>query len=305
MRKIRVIIIIVLLLIMGVILSVNYTINFKREEKLQGEFIAGASVSSLMMEKGFHSYYFYVSYNQNMYKNSNVVTKSDLIINLKNSEYFPILSFLNDEVNGENLYYAYESIGAFISSYNFTYSENAFSIFTVGMDDFYMYSTPQDESLSFEVTKRMITKDFMNNTYNSYLEDYGYSETYFYEHILKNDFDTLLLVQYQLSIDSKEYDDMTQQEVSDCIDYLSENYEDLYNNSYEEYIAYYLNEFGVYLQGIDTNTIEFEIITISIVADPVKERNFKYENIDRYYWAVNIDDLYEDLDELNLPYLLY
>jgi len=292
--------VIIILLVVGVFLY--FGIEYLNKEKDMYMSYADFSMASKVMllnNKDFNLLYSTIRENEVSSKEEKT-KKSNLIYNYAKWGGVPILKYLEQPVDNEELESAFTEFLEFYANFDNANIKRNDEIF-IKNDDGNNYLKENDYYI-YKVKKKVISKSFLETSYQEYLlkrQKESSVENYFIKQLLNYD---TVSSKYNASSLKKE---------------IENNYQDffsIYKDTIVKIITNNLKQYCNYLSKYyNINASTGEVKMVKDIDYDVLELTYKvykldriYTNVSKYYkysYIVDLDDLWEELDNKGYPYV--
>ena len=289
------------LMIVILIMLSFYLLSYYKKEKDEyisyNDFTRADIVMTLTYNKNFQ---FYTTRYVQSLNGDKKLSKGDLIYDFAQYEFIPILNYMDNSTETDDLIEAFSNFLTFLSDYNFL---------TIGLRENILvrqsngkYYTFENDIYRYYVKMNVIGKKGLNAVYNEYLKSKDF----------RNVEENFVKKLYSLEIIKKEYS------YNELIKEISENYKEFYSrneNEIIEVISLDLNEFNKYLYthyiylGEDQGNTTIKLLK-EVETEPIELTfNFKvydriYSSIDKHYshtYILDINDVWEQLEKKGYP----
>lgn len=157
-----------------------FVVRYIKDENTQYELYADYNRASIAMVlnfvKDFNSQYEEIRYQQRYVPDRTPISKETLIFDFASYKFVPILDYLYEPVENEELFSKFSKIIEFTGVYNSINFENSEDIFVRQKNN--KYYIEKDNKYIYTVKKKVITKDEFNKLYFEYIK-YQDIESYF------------------------------------------------------------------------------------------------------------------------------
>lgn len=291
----------VLIILLVIIIGFYVGINFYNKEKVQYELYEEFSMASeiMMLSSNKELSVFYSTLR--VVESKSTIEKDtvgSLILDFKEYDFIPSLRYIIEIDDSKILNDGMEKLLLFIDDCNvskFNIREEIFNKEDVDLGHNYKY---EDGIFRFKVTKRVLNKEFYNDNYEKYLKKEGYSN--FLDKLSKHLSKKLNKSYNNIKSSIKNNYDEFYCENKDIInDIVLSDFNDFANYLYDTYIC---KEEG-FLAYIKVKIDDKYIDEISINYNYTKGDRI-YTNVVRYYkysYNLDINYLWEQMDKLNYP----
>jgi len=303
--KRRTIIGIILVLVVTIITSTILISNFNDAVQEKSETVTMHIAHDLVHQKNINSFSWIINENQKYFSDTEKFTTSDIINSFKGTNYIPVINYIIGESISNTTIQKFEGVSNFIQTDSILNNKEGTEIYLKGSAGKIYYDFSKNEYYIYRVKKSIITENYLEEQFYLMINNLGYNtDDYFYSYILENDYPTFAIISLNLLIDKPTYSSCSETEKELLIVYFEENYINIYNDMYTQYIDYFLESFSLHLETIDYNDIEHEQVIYDIKVHAISKRSEIFDKHDRYIWAVNPEELFNTFKELSYPFLI-
>lgn len=233
------------------------------------------------------------------------LSTSDLLLSYQNTDYIPVMKYLLSYEDNQSIEVSYTRFSDFLRSLRWEYNVEPWDILIDHSEDgVYQSGKEVDNGIEFLFEYIYPQEDFLRTKFYEMISNLGYSQEYYlYDHLLSNSNSLILLICENIEMEEKVFSAFNEHEKNLAYDYISAHYEELYNTDFEASISYFINEFGTYLNTLELNTVPITRVELKISVIAIKEKTAKFNKYDKYVWMINYNQYFNQLEELNLPYL--
>lgn len=298
--KIIVIIFIILCLTIGCFFINNYLKEEISNYELYADYTMASKAMTLSFNKSFDLQYMTLRNEMSISKGKKY-SKGELIYDFAQHHFIPILNYLKEVEENENLYDSFGLILQFIEDFNLANYKDREKIIVPQSED--LYYIKENNIYKYKIRIKYINLDEFNRLYNEYIQDVNIDD-YFINKL------------YQYLKRDYTYNDL-KKEVTNNYEKIYKEYKDIIiqilSKDLEKFDEYLLDNYLYIPLDEEGNRIGFPSIIKEInTSEKVIYYNFKrkgriYNSVSKYYryeYELNFEDIYNQLKEYNLP-LLY
>lgn len=235
-----------------------------------------------------------------VYTNDKRIYMSDLIYDFAKFEYIPILNYLNDKSESENLINGFNNLGDFITDFHITQFKNREDIVEKNSDG--TWFKKDDNKYTYIVKKTYIGKEEFNRIYLEYLNNLKYNsvEDYFIDNIYK-------ILKGNYNYDelrnkiTNNYDNFYKENQDEIITIISEDITNFADYCKDNYIKKIYDKNGDYIGRELIKDIDIKEMKIEYVFTRVGRVHESFDKYRVYSYQLDLNHLWEQLDEMNLP----
>jgi len=298
--KIAKIITYILVIVILAYYGLNFYISEKKNYNKYNDYTRGSTVQLCTFYKDFGMQFEIIRTAEAVVKGEKI-TQGELIYDFKNYDIIPILNYINEIEENQDLVDSFSKIMEFFADYNYLshrLSEEVFENYGKNKD----YYEIVDDSYVYKVKKKVIKKEQITKIYNEYLLSKNYS----------NALDNFISKLYEKTEINTKYS------VKSLKEEILSNYKTFYNK-YKDYILQVisadLNDFATYAIN---EYYEFDVAgnLLKLKKEPTTEELklfFRFKELDRVYnsiskyfshsYILDLNDVFEQLKQKNYPKL--
>lgn len=299
-RRLLLIVFISIVIILSLVIFLKHRADMIKSYNLSSA--TGIAVN-FVVEKEFQRNYIEITTNSSYQKDAKKPSQHELIYELKGTGYLPVMEYLDFEPSSNTIVESYSSYSVFIQRVVLTNVNTIDDVFDESVPENPIFNS--DGSFTFAITKEIPTESAMEILFYEFISSRNFdNEYYFYEYLYDSNQSIQTDVESSGVIATQDDAPLSISDLIALKDYIDSNKDRYYDLYYELTVSMIINEFAEYLNSIEVEDIETEVITYNLRVYKVKRKAETPDRFDLFVWAIDMVDFYEQVEGSNRPFVL-